>query len=154
MSSKVKKSKHKSKSSDDDLSESKKEKKKIPGKDDDEDNINKKEKKEKKDKKDKKDKNDNKEDSDEKHKKGERKRKRYHTKISHKSKENNSDNLILDDISQKGKKVRFSNIDIIDVECWKQLNLKNTAEENLEELVKLTEGKKERVKNVSCCTII
>ena len=151
MSSKVKKSKHKSKSSDDDLSESKKEKKKIPGKDEDEDNINKKEKKEKKDKKDK---NDNKEDSDEKHKKGERKRKRYHTKISHKSKENNSDNLILDDMSQKGKKVRFSNIDIIDVECWKQLNLKNTAEENLEELVKLTEGKKERVKNVSCCTII
>ena len=151
MSSKVKKSKHKSKSSDDDLSESKKEKKKIPVKDEDEVNIN---KKNKKDKKDKKDKNSNKDDSEQKQKKGERKRKRYHTKISHKSKENNLDNLILDDKNQIGKKVRFSNIDIIDVECWKQLNLKNTAEENLEELVKLTEGKKERVKNVSCCTII
>ena len=148
MSSKVKKSKHKSKSSDDDLSESKKEKKKIPVKDEDEVNIN------KKDKKDKKDKNNNKDDSDEKQKKGERKRKRYHTKISHKSKENNLDNLILDDKNQIGKKVRFSNIDIIDVECWKQLNLKNTAEENLEELMKLTAGKKERVKNVSCCSII
>ena len=60
----------------------------------------------------------------------------------------------MDDKNQIGKKVRFSNIDIIDVECWKQLNLKNTAEENLEELMKLTAGKKERVKNVSCCSII
>ena len=29
-----------------------------------------------------------------------------------------------------------------------------TAEENLDELLKLTEGKKEKVKNVNCCIIL
>ena len=56
---------------------------------------------------------------------------------------------------EKGRKIKFGSIDIIDVECWKQLNLKMTAEENLDELLKISEGKKERTKNVSCnCTII
>ena len=36
----------------------------------------------------------------------------------------------------------------------KKLNLKLTAEENIDELIKLSEGKKERIKNVSCSCII
>ena len=83
-------------------------------------------------------------------------RKRKNTKVSHKSKENKLDSLnnqILDD-GQIGRKVKFAKIDIIDVESWKKLNLKMTADENLDELIKLTEGKKGRVKNVSCNCII
>ena len=82
-------------------------------------------------------------------------RKRKHTKVSKKSKDNNMDSQILDDQSEKGKKVKFSKIDVIDVESWKKLNLKLTAEENMDELMKISEGKKERIKNVSCsCMLI
>ena len=138
MSTKPKKGKIKTRTSDKDLSESTKEKKKTQFKED----YN----------KDK--------DKDEKHHHNQesqeptRKRKRNHTKVSRKSQENQLDNFIQEDKNQKGKKVKFSKIDVIDVESWKQLNLKMTAEENLEELLKITEGKKERIKNVNCCIII
>ena len=141
MSSKNKKSKHKSKLSDD-LPELKNDKKKkISFKDEIDCN------------------NDDKpgSDNDEGHKKkhdSSRKSRRKHTKVSHKSKENNLNNIINDEKNEKGKKVRFSKIDVIDVECWKKLNLKMTAEENIDELIKITEGKKEKVKNVNCCIII
>ena len=81
-------------------------------------------------------------------------RRRKHTKISRKSQDNDLNNIILDDQNYKGKKVRFAKIDVIDVESWKKLNLKLTAEENLDELIKISEGKKERIKNVSCTCII
>ena len=87
-----------------------------------------------------------------------RKRKRNHTKISHNkinhNKINNLSNIIIDTKEEKGRKVKFSKIDVIDVESWKKLNLKMTAEENVTELLKLTEGRKQRKKNVSCCIII
>ena len=80
-------------------------------------------------------------------------RKRNHTRVKinkhHKEKQVYTEDL------DKGRKIKFVTIDIIDVECWKQLNLKMTAEENLDELLKISEGKKGRTKNVSCnCTII
>ena len=82
-------------------------------------------------------------------------RRRKHTKVSKKSKGNNLESQILEDQSYKGKKVKFSKIDVIDVESWKKLNLKLTAEENMDELMKISEGKKERIKNVSCsCMLI
>ena len=83
-------------------------------------------------------------------------RKRKHTKVSHKSKENKAKDEINVNMDEdgKGRKVKFGKIDVIDVESWKKLNLKLTAEENLDELIKLSEGKKERIKNVSCSCII
>ena len=83
-------------------------------------------------------------------------KKRKHTKISHKSKENIAKNDIIDNLDEdgKGKKVKFDKINVIDVESWKKLNLKLTVEENLDELIKLSEGKKERIKNISCRCII
>ena len=92
----------------------------------------------------------------EKDKKPDTTRKRKHTKVSHKSKDNNLDNQIIEDQNLNGKKVKFSKIDVIDVESWKKLNLKMTAEENLEELINVTEGKKGRIKNVNCnnCLIL
>ena len=80
-------------------------------------------------------------------------RKRNHTKVRrnkhHKEKEEFTEDI------QNGRKIKFGKIDIIDVESWKQLNLKMTAEENLDELLKISEGKKERMKNISCsCAIM
>ena len=80
-------------------------------------------------------------------------RKRNHTKVK-RNKHHKEKELYTEDL-ENGRKIKFGTIDIIDVECWKQLNLKMTAEENLDELLKISEGKKERTKNVSCnCTII
>ena len=87
------------------------------------------------------------------HKNSSSTRKRKHTKIS-KSKSNNSNLEILDDQSEKGRKVKFGKIQVIDVESWKQLNLKLTAEENFDELMKISQGKKGRIKNVNCTCII
>ena len=99
--------------------------------------------------------NDNSKNEEDDFQKRESTRKRKHTKVSKKSKENNTSNRILDTQSDKGRKVKFSKIDVIDVESWKKLNLKLTAEENIDELMKLSEGKKDRIKNVSCnCVII
>ena len=82
-------------------------------------------------------------------------RKRKNTKISHKSKDNQTNNQILrDSLNGKGKKVKFSKIDVVDVESWKKLNLKMTAEENLDELLKITEGKKGKMKNINCDCLI
>ena len=139
MSSKNKKSKHKTKLSDD-LPEINDKKKKISFKDEIANNNS----------------NNSNSDNEESHKKkndSSRKSKRKHTKVSHKSKENNLNNIVNNE-KEKEKKVKFSKIDVIDVECWKKLNLKMTAEENLDELLKLTEGKKEKVKNVNCCIIL
>ena len=132
MSSKNKKSNHKKKN--EDLSD-KKEEKKVGFKDSD---IN----------------DNSKTESDNSLKKSDM-RKRKHTKVSHKSKENKFKNEIIDDDQDgNGRKVKFGKIDVIDVESWKKLNLKLTAEENIDELIKLSEGKKERIKNVSCSCII
>ena len=133
MSSKNKKSNHKKKN--EDLSD-KKEEKKVGFKDSD---IND---------------NSNTEENDNSQKKFDT-RKRKHTKVSHKSKENKIKDENIDDLDQDGKrKVKFGKIDVIDVESWKKLNLKLTAEENIDELIKLSEGKKGRIKNVNCSCII
>ena len=82
-------------------------------------------------------------------------RRRKHTKISHGNTENHLEEIVMADSQEfKGKKVRFTKIEIIDVESWKKLNLKLTAEENLDELMKISQGKKERNKNVSCTCVI
>ncbi len=53
------------------------------------------------------------------------------------------------------KRVKFGKIDIIDVECWKKNNLELKAEENMEELYKITEGKENKeLKNIGCVCII
>ena len=78
-------------------------------------------------------------------------RKRKHTKVSKKSKRRTQS---FDEESLKGRKVKFGKIDVIDVESWKKLNLKMTAEENLDELLKVSDGKKGRIKNVNCTCII
>ncbi len=77
------------------------------------------------------------------------------TKISHKNKEYNFTNIVLEDEQDcKGKKVRFNKIEVINVESWKKINLKLTSEENIDELIKISEGKKGRIKNVSCTCAI
>ena len=81
-------------------------------------------------------------------------RKRNHTKVSRKSKSNNSNFGILDSQIEKGRKVKFGKIQIIDIESWKEFNLKLTAEENYEELLKISQGKKGRIKNVNCSCIL
>ena len=80
--------------------------------------------------------------------------KRNYTKYvkSNKNKKEESKN---EEVEDKTKKVRFGNVQIIDVECWKEINLKLTAEENMEEIIKLTEGKGDkRTKNIGCTCII
>ena len=155
MSSKNKKSKHHKSKKSDDISDN--DKKIFDENENDSDNDNDiKESPRKKKSHENENDNDNHNDNDIKeghHKKSHRKRKRYHTKVSH-NKENNLSNLLLEAKNEKGKKVKFTKIDVIDVESWKKLNLKMTAEENLDELLKLTEGRKERKKNVNCCIII
>ena len=66
------------------------------------------------------------------------------------------ESIKVEEEQTKGKKVKFAKIDIIDVECWKEINLKLTAEENVDELMKITGGKDDkRIKNIGCtCTII
>ena len=91
-------------------------------------------------------------DNDSQNKRSDSTRRRKHTKITNKKKDNSTNEIISDD--HKGKKVKFNKIEVVDVESWKVLNLKLTAEENLDELLKLSNGKKERVKNVSCTCVI
>ena len=53
------------------------------------------------------------------------------------------------------KKVRFSKVDIIDVDCWKKYNLELTVDENLEELLMATNDHKKKEKTIKCnCVII
>ena len=55
----------------------------------------------------------------------------------------------------QGKKVRFSKVDIIDVDCWKKYNLELTADENLEELLMAANDSRKKEKSIKCnCVII
>ena len=80
--------------------------------------------------------------------------KRKHTKVNKKKKEKKEPKI--EEELDNNRKVKFGKIDIIDVESWKKLNLKLTAEENMEELYKISEGtQNKRMKNIGCtCTII
>ena len=80
--------------------------------------------------------------------------KRNYTKYV-KSNKKKKEELKNEEMEDKTKKVKFGNVQIIDVECWKEINLKLTAEENMEEIIKLTEGKGDkRTKNIGCTCII
>ena len=83
---------------------------------------------------------------------------RKHTKFVKKNKNKNKEEERKKEEEEvkEGKNVKFGKIDIIDVECWKEINLKLTAEENVDELIKLSEGKGDkRIKNIGCtCMII
>ena len=79
--------------------------------------------------------------------------KRKHTKVNKKKKEKKEKKI--EEELDNNRKVKFGNIDIIDVESWKKLNLKLTAEENMEELYKISEGtQNKRMKNIGCTCII
>ena len=79
--------------------------------------------------------------------------KRTHTKVP-KKKKIKKDNIYDENFYYK-KKVKFGKVDIIDVENWKQINLKLTSEENLKEFNKLSgEHELKRMKNIGCKCII
>ena len=79
--------------------------------------------------------------------------KRTHTKIPKKKKIKK--NNIYDENFYYKKKVKFGKVDIIDIENWKQINLKLTACENLKEFNKLSdEHDIKRMKNIGCKCII
>ena len=78
---------------------------------------------------------------------------RKHTKVTKKKKVKKEEKKIEEE--NNTRKVKFGNIDIIDVECWKKINLKLTAEENFEELFKISDVQaKKRMKNIGCTCII
>ena len=83
-------------------------------------------------------------------------KKRHHTKVSRHKKKSSNEEIIQSkgNIDEKCKKVKFSGIDVIKVECWKKYNLKLTAEENFEELMNISSAKKEKEKNISCTCLI
>ncbi len=62
----------------------------------------------------------------------------------------------LPQIKENGnqKRVKFADIDVINIENWKKYNLNMTAEENLEELINVSNNKKGRQKNISCTCIL
>ena len=62
----------------------------------------------------------------------------------------------LPQIKENGnqKRVKFADIDIINIENWKKYNLNMTSEENLEELINVSNNKKGRQKNISCTCIL
>ena len=77
---------------------------------------------------------------------------RKHTKII---KKNKSEKIKKEEDKNERKKVRFGKIDIIDVECWKEINLELTADETVDEIMKLAEGKgNNRTKNIGCTCLI
>ena len=81
---------------------------------------------------------------------------RKHTKFVKKKKDKGiKEEIKKEEEKNDGKKVKFDKIDIIEVECWKELNLKLTAEENMDELMKITGGKDgKRTKNIGCTCLI
>ena len=81
---------------------------------------------------------------------------RKHTKfVKKKKKEKEVEVEVKEENTNIQKKVKFGKIDIIEVECWKNLNLKLTSEENMDELYKISEGKEnKRLKNIGCTCII
>ena len=56
--------------------------------------------------------------------------------------------------NNKVKRVKFKNIDVVEIENWKKYNLILTAEENIEELLSISNAKKGKEKNISCTCII
>ena len=59
------------------------------------------------------------------------------------------------EVQNKNKRVKFGKLHIIDVECWKDINLKLTSEENMEEIFKIAQGKgNKRVKNINCTCLV
>ena len=79
--------------------------------------------------------------------------KRKHLKVS-KKKKIKKDNIYDENIYYK-KKVKFGKIEIIDIENWKQINLKLTADENLKEMHKFSdENDIKRMKKIGCRCII
>ena len=78
---------------------------------------------------------------------------KIHTKI--KKKKIKEKEIKNEEDSNCKKIVKFGKIDIIDVECWKEINLELTAEENIEELYKIAETQEnKRMKNIGCTCII
>ena len=75
-------------------------------------------------------------------------RKRNYTKVSKKLRSTtNLEYMQKENIrNEKTKKVKFSKIDIINIESWKKYNLILTADENLEELLNISKGKKKKIK--------
>ena len=80
-------------------------------------------------------------------------KRRKFTKISNNLRISSSKNIINNN-TNKGRKVKFSSVDIIKVESWKKINLKLTSNENMDELMKIANGNKDRMKNISCICII
>ncbi len=85
--------------------------------------------------------------------------KRKHTK--HEKNKKAKDKNIKEDknnekiIQNTKKEVKFGNIEFINVECWKEINLKLTADENFDEIIELTTGKDgKKNKNISCTCIV
>ena len=62
----------------------------------------------------------------------------------------------LPQIKENGnqKRVKFADVDVINIENWKKYNLNMTSEENLEELINVSNNKKGRQKNISCTCIL
>ena len=82
--------------------------------------------------------------------------KRSHTKFVKKKKEKaqKNDEKVYE-VQNKNKRVKFGKLHIIDVECWKDINLKLTSEENMEEIFKIAQGKgNKRVKNINCTCLV
>ena len=81
---------------------------------------------------------------------------RTHTKVVKKKKEKKEKKEKEEKDEENNKrKVKFGEVDIIDVESWKDINLKLTAEENMEELLKLSGEKNvKKIKNIGCTCIM
>ena len=85
--------------------------------------------------------------------------KRSHTKYGKKKK--NKDTFIKEgkkyeyEEKNKIKKVKFGKIEFINVESWREINLKLTAKENIDEIIEFTNGKEgRRNKKISCTCIV
>ena len=81
--------------------------------------------------------------------------KRKNTKYVKRNKNKIQKEEIKEENLNKKKRVKFGDIQIINVECWKKINLKLTSEENFDELIKMAEGKNYgRMKNIGCTCLI
>ena len=81
--------------------------------------------------------------------------KKKHIKFIKKKKNKIQKEEAKEEVKNNKKKVKFGDIEVIDVECWKEMNLKLTSEENVDELIKITEGKSYgRIKNIGCTCLI
>ena len=85
--------------------------------------------------------------------------KRSHTK--HGKKKKNKDISLKEakkyeyEGNNKIKKVKFGKIEFINVESWREINLKLTAKENIDEIIEFKNGKEgRRNKKISCTCIV